>query len=553
MQVVSAFSPGTSTGVSASVSGKIFSNIKYLNLSYSNQLEEALKTWKSSYLSLGLDFDIPDGLQAELEEGPAPYVFKKYDVSPSFLINFWEPFLVLITLLLIFGMIQILEWIVALKNQSSTSYRVLSKSRILLFNFLLAQAYSLYGDIALFAILEFRSLNLAGSLSSISFIISLALFVLMTFGLSYHIWFLNRYQTLKNSPSDQGLQQFKIGNPGFEILYQDFKDQNLLKQSFLFILTIRDIIFSLILVTLFEHPLAQCIIILTLSIMMLLYLVIVRPFATTSGQIQQIFFEFIIFIVSLSTLILAVMENKGSTSMDSRQRIGKLLIIVNLIFNFSALGFMILQLGLQAWELYKNSRFSKIFPQKKKIRLDPTFTNSAIQLRMDSLSFSHINETQQNIFYNKTNHLQKANHFDSRRNPSKVTPFKPIESFESSIIQAPHTFEVRRTAIQKEMPRREQPIVSDSHTENLFNNFRDRLNEENCKTQQARRDRNLMRNDQTENKKPKREIPAETRQNFHIQPSYQKANRDIKEREINSQTEISLFKVLPNARRRYNI
>ena len=557
-QFVSAIASGSSAGVSASVSGKIFSNIKYLNISYSYQLEQALQTWKSSYLSLGFNSEVPDGVQAELGEGASPYVFEKYGVSSTFLINLWEPFLLLILLITIFGLIRILEWIIAIKNKASTYYRVLLKSRIFLFNFLLTQIYNVYGDVALFAILEFRSLDLSANLACLSFIVSLVLFVLMAFGLFYHVWFLHQYQTLKKGSSDQELQQFKSDNPGWEVLYQDFKDQNLLKQSFLFILTIRDIAFSILLVTLFEHPLTQCIMILILSVMMLSYMLITRPFASIWGQVQQIFFEFVIFVVSLSTLVLAVMDRKDSTETNSKQRIGKLLIIVNMIFNFSALGFMIVQLFLQGKEFYQHYRAKKTYPQRKKTRLDSTFTNPTIQhgklnqddpmkesqlnLQMDSFSVSRINDTQKNI-YSESYHPHNTNRLDSQNNVSKIVHFKPIENSKFSTIQAPNIFERKRAVVRGNMTREEQTqklnIISNSLDNDFFYISEDYKNRESLKKRQ-------IKNSSTS----RRVAPAGAHQNFQMRLPYQETNNNG---DSNSQAAMVSFHREPNARRRNNI
>jgi len=52
--VVNAISGGTSLSISATVGSKIFTNIKFLNIPDPQNLEEALGTWRSNFISLEL-------------------------------------------------------------------------------------------------------------------------------------------------------------------------------------------------------------------------------------------------------------------------------------------------------------------------------------------------------------------------------------------------------------------------------------------------------------------------------------------------------------------
>jgi len=96
-QAVNALTAGSPSGVSAAVGGKIFSNVKFLNISYSKELEEALGSWGSSFISLGLTPDMPGSVKDKIPEGSVPYVFEKREIPSSFLINFWENLGMLLT------------------------------------------------------------------------------------------------------------------------------------------------------------------------------------------------------------------------------------------------------------------------------------------------------------------------------------------------------------------------------------------------------------------------------------------------------------------------
>jgi len=111
LKVYNAITKGSTTGFSAAVAGKIFSNIKYLDIGYSSDLQRALKEWKSSFVSVGLDLDPPQGLRDNAPELGVPPTFEKYDVSSDFLINFWEGIIVLPFMVALFGILRALEYL----------------------------------------------------------------------------------------------------------------------------------------------------------------------------------------------------------------------------------------------------------------------------------------------------------------------------------------------------------------------------------------------------------------------------------------------------------
>jgi len=147
-QIANALTAGSPAGISAAVAGKIFSNVKYLNISYSEKLEEALTSWGSSFISLGLTPDMPNSVEKQIPQESVPYVFEKHDVPASFLLNFWESFGVLLLVSAIYLIVRFFEWIS--EQRKYLSHVQVFSIRTILQNFLLAQFYSVFGDILLF-------------------------------------------------------------------------------------------------------------------------------------------------------------------------------------------------------------------------------------------------------------------------------------------------------------------------------------------------------------------------------------------------------------------
>jgi len=393
-QVVNTLTSGSPSGVSTAFGGKIFSNVKFLNISYSLQLEDALASWGSDFISLGLTPDMPNSVQQQIPQEPVPYVFEKHDVPSSFLINFWESLGMLFLVLLIFGAAKGLEWVSSVMKIKCPPPAVIAAVRAFVQNFVFAQLYSVYGDILLFSILEFREPNFSTSWSRLSFFSALILLCLMLILLPVHLLLIRNYQKVKSN--QEALSQFVDNNKGSFIIFNDFKDYSFTRQSFILLLTGRDLIFSLLLATMFDHPLIESVFILCLNIAMVAYLILKPPFKSVFDATQQLFYEIIALAVNVCILIMAIMDERNIIGTDLRNSIGKFIIITNIIFNFGSLAFMLIKAFQTFVEVYKNykakrdskkrslkiqnvHRFSPKNLEKSSRIIDSTFENKISQ------------------------------------------------------------------------------------------------------------------------------------------------------------------------------
>jgi len=402
IQAASIISKGSAISLSAAVSGRIFSQIKYLNISYSGELQVALLTWKPSFVSLGLTPDMPESMEEKIPARHVPYVFEKYDVPPSFLINFWESLGVVIFVASLWSLFKGIECCISpQKNPRTTS--MVRRARVLAQNFLITALYGVYGDLMMFAIIEYRTLVFGWNLSLLSFLISFILVIIMFLSFFYQIKLLMTYQKLKRQ-NNVLLKQFVKNHEGSQVYWKDFKDYSLAPQLFLFFLSGRDLIFSLILPTMFEYPLAQTIIITLLNCLILVYLFIKKPFESTFDFVQQLFFEFIGFIVDINVGINAVLDAGKYEASGARNNIGKLIIICNMIFNFITAAFMLICVGQAFIEFYRNmrqKRVEKLEALERKTKAQKLFERSALQNIHSDQSFipDPENDTSQNLSF----------------------------------------------------------------------------------------------------------------------------------------------------------
>jgi len=395
-QVATALAAGSPIGVSASLSGKIFSNIKYLNISYPEELLEAFKTWNPNFITLGFDMDIPDSIKERIVSQPVPYMFDKYEVESSFLINFWEISSVLVIVTLIFGLMRLFEYLSKRLKKKFLPYSVCKSVRVSGQNFLFTQLYNVFGDLIFFSILEWRSMNIKTDFTWLSLSLSLSLHIVMIACLCFHLKLIFTYQKLKTNDLKSGnseeLKQFTSKHEGSEVLFRDFRDDSFKHQAFLFFFTLRDLVLSFIFTTLFGLPLTQAWIIFLANLSMIIYLLMKKPFSSKLDLIQQLVFETLIFIVNISVLIMALLDSFHYEALTVRNRLGKGIIVICMIFSFATLGFVLLKLiisiryGYQAWKAYRAKK--KLSKMTTRMR---TLSNSLQPCRNFVTETSHIN------------------------------------------------------------------------------------------------------------------------------------------------------------------
>ena len=382
-QATAALSSGSPTGISASVAGRIFTNIKFLNISYPVELLDALESWGESFVSLGFLPDMPVSIKAKIVTRPVPYMFEKYEVGSSFLLNFWDNtcFLIILTIALI--TVILLEFLCekCFFNKYSVNSK-LAVLRAMIQNFILTQLYSVYGDIVFYSTLEYRSLDFSLGLTGLSFSLSIVFIGIMLLSLGLHFLLLKKYQRIKKqakiSNNQNLLNEFVDSHKGNFVLFKDFKDNLVIQQSFLLLLTARDLASSLIITTMFLHPLAQTILFLVLNLSMVAYLIWYRPFDSLFDATQQLFYEIITLSVNVGVLMMAIMDAIQTIGYDLRRELGKFLIIMNMIFNFGALGWMLIKGFMVCKEIYDS------YKQKKKQQKRSKLSDLPLQRRLNA-------------------------------------------------------------------------------------------------------------------------------------------------------------------------
>ena len=328
--------------------GKMLQYIRYMNIKYPPKL--TLLLLNQNTISINFGPDLPQSVVKKFPDYPLPTVFERYGLPSDFIVNFWEA----ISTLLIIAIIIVISSIIAKHTYLNVKFRVihiLSKriKNITKWDFFLLVFCSNFDGIAFFSALQLQTVHFNSPIAVISSASCLLLNIFAIYLLIklMHIIITTRSTKAKVACVNKAFQAFSKAAPKvkdgytFGLLIKKFKDKYLLQQSCMFFFLLRVYFFNAIIGYLYEFPLVQSSLILSLNVLMLIYLAAMRPFKETFDFIQLFVNELIIAVVNINVLIMAILDHQNKEAPELRVSAGNVIIISNIIFNSVAIVFLV--------------------------------------------------------------------------------------------------------------------------------------------------------------------------------------------------------------------
>ena len=186
---------GSSVAVTIGLISKLIQYIRFINISYSPQLQDILQTWGTDILNL----NIPPQIDRRIVSTGILTLFTKYGVEPSFLSNYWGGMTILLAALAVWVTCHILMCGLRLCNNTCANITCSALKRLSsgAMNFLVVTIYEGFEDVIFFSVLEMKSLSFSSSWSTVSFIVSLFFIGLGLCFIGLHWRFLIGYHKLQ--------------------------------------------------------------------------------------------------------------------------------------------------------------------------------------------------------------------------------------------------------------------------------------------------------------------------------------------------------------------
>ena len=382
---------------------KIIEYSRYLNVSHSDALERMFHLEANPPGDVPMGPNMPPEIENTIECNQLPFMFAKYEIHCSFMVNQWDTLVSLVLMCLLVIGIWIVKYIVIRKNIRRIFLTIIEKISLFSFNFVLGQFYGSVTDTFFFGALELRGARFNSFLSILSFFLVVGLFIGSLILFFHHFQLIRNYQKIKkdkqvqreNKPNNEPgqLTLFNLKYKKTQILYKEFNDDSFLPQAFLLIINVRGVLFNFAITLLFEHPIVQCIFSLILTILIIFYLIKTRPLTSKLDFAQQIAFEIIILAVNVSLCVMALMDTVGSK--ESRENISSVIIYASMIFQVCGIVFLLPRLITEIRGSYLNIKaFYVKYKEDTAKRTSKLDTQHSIQL-------SDLNQTNNILLINE--------------------------------------------------------------------------------------------------------------------------------------------------------
>lgn len=235
---------------------------------------------------------------------------------------------------------------------------------ILKWNLFLLMFCGMVGDIVFFSSFEFRKANFENGFSILSFVVCLLMNLLSIF-VFYKLVQVNmnlqKSRNLKIARKNEAdfLKDAESKWESCKVFFQSYKNKKFSQQAFLIFFLMRVISFYLIVAYFSEYPFLQMIMITLVSLLIVIYLIVVRPFKSILNNINQIIFELIILSFNGCVLVLAELDLAKSNNYLLRKKLETALLNINLAAGFVSTVFIVLKALVVVWDLYKDWSLKK--------------------------------------------------------------------------------------------------------------------------------------------------------------------------------------------------
>ena len=305
---------------------------RYMELRFSPRLRYVLDKQTVNQPSVGFIREGQDHINQSIPKYTLPGRFKYYKLHSSFLVNFFQP------LILLVGIIVMVAIVCALKILFTKENAFILKLRnIFKWNFMITFLLSYYDGIILYGSFEVKLNRGSSVLELISLITSITVDTIAA------LVFIRTAMIIRNLHRDlRGtsgiartlkLDGLKTKYRDYEVVYTTTRDANLGQQAFLCIFSLRVFIFHAVVAYLYKYPLAQAIVILTLSVLMVLYLCIGYPIRDKARLCQYIAQEVVLLIVNAVVLATACLDLNDTRAIPLRFFMGETVLYSNLVLS----------------------------------------------------------------------------------------------------------------------------------------------------------------------------------------------------------------------------
>ena len=304
--------PETQNSLSLVTIPTVLASIRYINMPLPPRALNLVNSQGREIMSLEFGSDMPQSLQTSFTKRPLPDIFEQRGLHSSFIVNFWSKIMSWLLVITVLFFIVIFERLCLIIGWGSGRVYLESIKLIIKWNLCLEFVGTSVGDVVFYSLIEWISLDphLSTSFASILLLFTvLAALTVMTvaiFNLISSSNVVRRRLILYKDKS--AYRDFAERWKEFEVLFSGFRGHSNLNQYFFLLYMFRIAFPMAITVFLRSSPLAQTIIQVIFSFIIMSYILIAVPLARKINFLQLFIMEGLAFLVNLGLLLLCILN-----------------------------------------------------------------------------------------------------------------------------------------------------------------------------------------------------------------------------------------------------
>jgi len=348
------------------LSNIILGHVRYLDMPFPPRLQNLVSSKGRNIMSLGFGQKMPYSLETTFMKRPLPKVFEQRGLHSSFIVNFWSQimsWLIVVTALFI---LIIFEKAFAFLGWASAKAYFKTLKLIIKWNLCLILVAISVGDIAFFSLIEWISLDphLSTSFSSILLLFTLLFMMIIFIGailyLVQYFDIVKRKVVLYNDTSDY--IRFLMKWKEFQILFRGFRGHSNLNQYFILLYMFRITFPMIFAVFLRSSPLAQTILQVIFSSVVMSYILTAVPVVRKINFLQLFIIESLALIVNISLLLICILNMVDAKHSKEYNMLGDIVVGGNSTINLMAIVFLIVKFCQGIWALDRYTRIRPEYP-----------------------------------------------------------------------------------------------------------------------------------------------------------------------------------------------
>ena len=266
------------------------------------------------------------------------------------------------------------------------------------------------------------------------------------------------------------IQQETWRSEKYQVLWSDFKEDSKNRFFFMYWIVLFNVGYILLIFSVQSAPIAQCSLIIALTILFMIFSAMIRPFKTFSSNFSHYFNLGSIVVVGALNLYLSIVENDPTfTNAEEQGLVIVIMIIINIAVNMLA---SLVEMIYNIYLYIKNYEKVNAERMKKKLKLQQLKGSRLFKQKGSDTSTlklfhrSHIGKNLIRSNYHEDNPVQNLLPFQKRENQQLnfiLEPYNDSIKKRKTIIF--HQNPSKQNAAQSRRPTREKKSMENSHSE----------------------------------------------------------------------------------------